>query len=125
MADLTGAVTFLFGMKGISAEDFLARTSDPNVIAEVRAQLALPEDQRHRHITGKIERVSPGQNLGWSWQHEESRWALSDASIELCDARPSYVEAHLDEWLRDVGLFCPWSCYVKQDVPQMRSSGID
>jgi hypothetical protein len=106
-------ITFRFGIKGTGVEDFLARTCDPNVIAEGRSQLALPESERRRHITGPIDRVPKGQNLDWSWQHLNSKWQIVQISMELCDAPPSYVEDHLSEWLRDVGRFCPWSCYIK------------
>jgi hypothetical protein len=110
-------VTFRLGMQGISTEDFLARTADPTVIAEAKAQLALPEGGRRRHITGPIQRITMGQNLGWSWQHIDSEWQFAQISVEVCDARPSYVEANLDDWLRKVGRFCPWSCHIKGEGP--------
>lgn len=116
------SVAFRFGMVGTSAEDFLALTGDPAVLRDARAQLALPERDRHLHINGPIGRVSPGRNLAWSWQHLDSRWQLSQISIELCDGLPSYVEAHLDEWLRDVGRFCPWSSYVKEELASIPES---
>ena len=114
-------VTFRVGLTDTSTEDFLARTSDRTVIADARAELALAEDQRRRHITGPIHRVPAGQNLHWSWQHEDSAWSFAQFSIELCDGRPSYVEAHLDAWLSGVGRFCPWSCHVKEEVDSGRA----
>lgn len=107
--------TFRFGMPGRTDEDFIARTSDPAVIAEARAQLARPELERNLHPIGRIQRVPRGENLEWTWQHLPSEWTLAEVSAELCDAEPSYVQEHLDEWLRDVGRFCPWTCRVKAE----------
>jgi hypothetical protein len=107
-------VAFRFGITDSTKEDFLARTDDPTVIAEAEAQLALPENDRHRYITGFINRVAAGSNLEWSWQHVDSAWTFARWSIEVCDAMPSYVEAHLEEWLKGPGRFCPWACHIKQ-----------
>jgi hypothetical protein len=114
---------FRFGMSNTSLEDFLARTDDSQVIANARSQLALPEAKRRQHITGLIHRAKPGENLGWSWQHNDSAWSFSQISIEVCDARPSYIEEHLDEWLKSPNRFCPWACYVKSEEGVGQSSG--
>jgi hypothetical protein len=106
--------TFRFGLGDTAAEDFLAATSDPQTINIAYKELALPEKQRHRHISGRITRVKSGSNLCWSWQHVESEWRFPDITIELCDGLLSYVEAHPDEWLR-IGRFCPWSCHIKRE----------
>jgi hypothetical protein len=34
---------------------------------------------------------------------------MAENTIGLCDGIPSYVEAHLDDWISTVGYFCPWS----------------
>jgi hypothetical protein len=40
-------------------------------------------------------------------------WRAAGArSNELCDGRPSFVEADLAYWLGTVGRFCPWASYV-------------
>jgi hypothetical protein len=105
--------TFRFGLRGENeAEDFLAATSDPRVIQEAYRQMSLPIAKRW-HINGPISRVRPGNNLGWSWKHMDSRWAFAQLSMELCDAKPSYIEQHLDDWLKDVGRACPWSSFIK------------
>lgn len=117
--------TFRFGVAKSHDEDFLARTADPRVIAEARNQLSLPEERRGRHITGIIHRVGRGQNLHWSWQHKDSEWSFAQISNEVCDARPSYVEAHLDAWLENPGRFCPWTCYVKLEELAVETSAPD
>ena len=108
-------VTFRFGFPDSTREDFLARTDDETVIAEARRQLALAPTDRHGHITGLIQRVPRGQNLNWSWKHRDSEWTFAEISMEVCDARPAYVEEHLNEWLESPGRFCPWACRVKAE----------
>lgn len=34
---------------------------------------------------------------------------MAETATEFCDARPSYIEAHLDAWLDTVVRFCPWA----------------
>jgi hypothetical protein len=39
--------------------------------------------------------------------------SFADATIEVCDGLPSFVEADKDHWLNTVGEFCPWSAIVQ------------
>jgi hypothetical protein len=45
-------------------------------------------------------------NEPWTWRLEGIQ--MADVAIEACDGRPSYVEAHLDEFLA-IGRYCPWA----------------
>ncbi|MFW5926093.1 MAG: hypothetical protein ACOCV4_07985 [Myxococcota bacterium] len=49
----------------------------------------------------------------WSWhvQPDDALWA--DATIELCDGCPSYLEDNLDDWIDQVGNYCPWAAEVE------------
>jgi len=109
-------VEFRFGRKiedDKGKEDFLARTGDPEIIADCRKQLDVPLMDR-LHISGKIERASAGDNLHWSWRHVESAWHLAREETEICDALPTEVEKHVDDWIGQC--FCPWKSYVKAEV---------
>jgi hypothetical protein len=57
-----------------------------------------------------IGRVAPGTqaNTGWSWHLEDVTFA--EATIELCDGRPSDVERLGIQF--GGGRFCPWSATV-------------
>ncbi len=105
-----------------SGETFVAWTDDPDLIDEVEAQLALPESQRNKHIHGNIERVPEDCDLFindiWSWYFPADGWTLAEVSIEICDGDPNYVEANLDEFVDNVGSYCPWGSYVLQEIPQ-------
>jgi hypothetical protein len=34
---------------------------------------------------------------------------MADFTTEVCDARPSYVEENVGEFVDNVGRYCPWS----------------
>jgi hypothetical protein len=55
-------------------------------------------------------RIVPGTqvNIGWSWHLEDVEFA--DATIELCDGRPSEVERQGSTY--GGGRYCPWGASV-------------
>jgi hypothetical protein len=109
-------VTFVFRLHGLpQSEEFRATIASPKYIAMAREQLLLPEDQRHLFANGGLLPGNGGYNLAWSWHF--GNVGLSEVAIELCDGRPSFVEANLDYWLNTVKGFCPWASYVYQELP--------
>jgi glucose/arabinose dehydrogenase len=48
----------------------------------------------------------------WTWHVDPAAVSFTDAAIELCDGKPSHVEADKDYWLNTVGSYCPWSAVV-------------
>ena len=109
------AVTFAFRLRGLPAsEEFRVSTSSRQLIAQARAQLSLPESERRLFASGAIRAGNGGHNLGWRWHFADV--ALTEAAIELCDGRPSMVEADLNYWLNTVKSFCPWDSYVYSEV---------
>ena len=107
-------VLFAFSMLGDAEgiQDFVAQTNDPNVIAEGRAQLALPLEQRQLFIIGPIAHGNGGVNLLWSWHFVPNEWSFTEVSIELCDGNAVLVEQAVDYWVDTVGQFCPWGARV-------------
>ena len=57
--------------------------------------------------SGVVVRGDGGVNWRHEWHLEDVE--LADFTIELCDGTATYVDEHLDEWIRDVGRYCPWS----------------
>lgn len=49
----------------------------------------------------------------WSWHVQPDQAGWADATIELCDGCPSYLEENLDDWIDQVGNYCPWSAEVE------------
>jgi hypothetical protein len=114
-----GQVTFQFKMHGdvSGVQDFRAATSDPDVLATVREQLQLSEDERHLFIIGPIARGDGGDNPPWHWHFVPGQWTLTEFAIELCDGNAVLVDQDVDYWVDTVGQFCPWNSYVAAEVP--------
>jgi len=111
-------LTFHFRMQGdaTGVQDFRATTSDPAVIADVRAQLALPVEERTLFIIGGIDRGNGGHNLDWNWHFLADQWSLAELAIELCDGNAVLVSQAVDYWVDTVGQFCPWGARVSAEV---------
>ena len=111
-------VTFHFRMEGDATgqQDFRAITNDPAVIAEARAQLALPMHERQLFIIGEIDRGNGGHNLDWNWHFLPDRWSFAEVSIELCDGNAVLVSQAVDYWVDTVGQFCPWGARVTDEI---------
>lgn len=58
---------------------------------------------------GKIEKTDPSVDHAWSFKYVESTVRFNDMAIELCDGNMNYVEKNLDDWINDVGMWCPWA----------------
>ena len=111
------AVRFEFALHHFGAEErFVAETTDPNVIARARAQLARPRAERDLFVEGALARGNGGHNSPWSWHLVPGDWDLAESSIELCDSTPTLLEADLDYWFARVGRFCPWDSYVAAEL---------
>lgn len=109
------SVTFAFRMRGLpETEEFRIATTSPTLIEQVRSELALPEAQRRRFAAGTLRAGNGGHNLAWSWHLSQP--TLAEAAIELCDGRPSMVEANLAYWLDTVKSFCPWGSYAYAEI---------
>ncbi len=107
-----------FGHRG-TGQTFLAWTTNAGVIANVEAQLALPEEERTAHINGEIleQPKNCELNPGWSWYFNPQDWDMTEISIELCDGNPQYVEDNLQDYLH-IERYCPWSSYVLREINQ-------
>lgn len=68
-----------------------------------------------RSVHGRILGGDGGHNTGWSWHFVPNEWDLAEISIEVYDGRPSYLEQNLEQWLRDVGRYCPWSSRIVRE----------
>ena len=97
-------------------EQFVVRTNDEQVLHVADSLLGLPTASRNMLVIGPIDRGDEGYNKPWNWHFKTSQWTFAEAAIELCDGMPSYVHAHLDEWLQAVGSYCPWSSRLEREL---------
>jgi hypothetical protein len=90
-------------------EVFVVRFVDPDQIA--LAERIASGKAPNRIVSGRLRCGDGGFNRGWSWHLIPTTTELVEASIELCDGCPSFVESDLPYWLR-IGRYCPWSTEI-------------
>ncbi len=101
---LTGGVLATFA---VGEERFTLFATNPETCEQI---IALRDGRSGASIpNGRVLRGSVSYNVPWSWHIDPDDVSMAEVTIELCDARPSYLEAHLDDWLERVVRFCPWS----------------
>ena len=87
-------------------QEYRVLVTDPaNVL--IAQQLLAGEDGPHIP-NGIVVRGDPSVNIGWSWHIDPATFEFADATTEVCDGKPSYVEN--DKITSDY--YCPWSAEV-------------
>jgi hypothetical protein len=89
----------------VDGERFVVRASDPETI-----QLAEENLQRRnqRFPMGTLRSGHGGFNSPWTWHLDPATVRFVEVAIEVCDGRPSYVEANQS----DFPTYCPWGARV-------------
>ena len=91
----------------VNGERYSIFITNPQTIDQV---IALSHGQSNAKIpSGRVIKGRVSYNTPWSWHIDSQDINMAEVTIELCDGIPSYVEAHLDDWIANVGYFCPWS----------------
>jgi len=89
----------------VAAETFVMRAQDAETIRLARENRA---GRNGLFPIGPLRRGDGGFNAPWSWHFEPAEVRMTEAAIEVCDGRPSYVEGHLG----DYPTYCPWGARV-------------
>jgi len=93
----------------VSGETFHLWTTDEETIEQL---FSLEAGTSEASIPNGVLRSGPGEgdhNEPWSWHLDPEEVSMAEVTAEFCDGRPSFVEANLDQWLNDVGRYCPWN----------------
>ena len=98
----------------VSGETFRTVVDDPASIAGLDERLA---SGRRGVVIGELRRGDGDVNAPWGWHWAPATVHAADVAVELCDGRPSMVEADLDYWIDTVGSFCPWGALVVRRLP--------
>lgn len=96
----------------VSGESFRVQVSTPQQAQEFRARL---QSGTRGVISGELLQGSGGFNTPWRWHLDPATAHVADVAIELCDGRPSMVEADLTYWIGSVRRFCPWGAKVVRE----------
>jgi hypothetical protein len=75
----------------VEGERFVLRTSDPETIERATDNMA---GGNGMSPIGSLHAGNGGFNASWSWHMDLKITRFAEAAIEVCDGRPSYVEAH-------------------------------
>jgi hypothetical protein len=89
----------------VSGETFVLRSTHPETIRLARENL---EGGNSRFPLGPLRDGDGGFNAPWTWHLDPAETRMVEVAIEVCDGRPSYVEAHEE----DFDTYCPWSARV-------------
>ncbi len=91
----------------VSSDVFVMYVVDPTAI-----HLAVENFQGKNSTfpSGRIEPGHGGFNWPWNWHYIPESVRMVEASIEVCDGRPSYVNDHVNDFVA-VG-YCPWSAKI-------------
>ena len=89
----------------VESEIFVARITDPGTIVQFREAMA---GTRSGFPAGPLRSGDGGFNSPWTWHLDPDETRLVEAAIEVCDARPSYVETHQS----DFPSYCPWGARI-------------
>lgn len=100
---------------------FIVRTSDPQLIQQIDAQLFLSSSER-KLVVGTLAAGNGGYNKNatheFKWHFKEDDWHLADITIEIYDGRPySDVDVNLQYWLDTVKRFGSWGSYINRKLP--------
>ncbi|HJU72953.1 MAG TPA: hypothetical protein VJ717_04340 [Gemmatimonadaceae bacterium] len=101
-----GIATFTIDVAG---ERFAVRVTDQATADKLNARM---QSGTVGVVLGRVATGDGGFNGPWSWHLVPNTIEVVDAAIELCDGRPSYLEAHRDEWINSVRNYCPWGAKV-------------
>lgn len=105
-----GRTAGLLATFDVNGERFKLWAVKPETIRQLRQ---LQRGELTDPVPFPVGRVTRGagfrqHNAPYSWHLDPITVALAEASIELCDATPGYVEDNLDEFVNVVRQFCPW-----------------
>ncbi len=96
----------------VNGETLRVWTVNTKTIKDLKA---LKAGTSNAHIpNGRIFRGAGkgGYNKPWSWHLDPRDIQMAEVTTEACDGRPSYVEAHVAEFVDNVKRYCPWSAQL-------------
>jgi len=98
----------------VNGEKFKVLVKDPAIADILRSLL---RGERSGIVIGELRAGDGGFNKPWSWHLDPDTVEVADATIELCDGMPSFVESELNYWLNVVKRYCPWNGKVVAEEP--------
>ena len=90
----------------VGSEQFRVRIDNALLASQARRMMTGATDAKI--INGELARGDGGFNTGYGWHMKPGTIQFADATIELCDGRPSDVQKDINYWVDTVKRYCPW-----------------
>jgi hypothetical protein len=98
----------------VGTERFRVRIDNALLANKARRMMIGAVDQEI--VTGTLDRGNGGFNTGYNWHIKPATVSFTETTIELCDGRPSDIEANITYWVDTVKQYCPWSGRIVAEV---------
>lgn len=101
-----------FAMEDNKTESFIVKTDNEQLITQAKASL---QSNSNLIVTGKVLEGNGGFNIksdksSWNWHFDPTTVSFADFTIEVCDARPTYVAENINDWKGKQ--YCPWGARI-------------
>lgn len=103
--DLEGGVVATFETGGGSFRVFVTNPAAITRLVQIRSGANIGQIPNGRIFRGS---GAANHNAPHAWHLDPGDIEIVDATIELCDGSPAYVDANLAEYVDVIGRYCPW-----------------
>jgi hypothetical protein len=108
-SDLRGGVLATFDVSGERFRVFVTNAATIQQLIALRdgaSQASIPNGRIHRGAG------AGNHNRPYSWHLDPEEIQMAEVTIELCDGRPSFVQATIGEFVDRIGRYCPWNAML-------------
>ena len=107
--DLEGGVVATFQTGGGSFKVFVTHPVAVSRLLQIRSGANIGQIPNGRILRGA---GAGNHNAPHQWHLDPNDIEIVDATIELCDGSPSYVDANIAEYVDVIGRYCPWGAQL-------------
>jgi hypothetical protein len=107
--DLEGGVVATFETGGGSFKVFVTNPAAITRLVQIRNGANIGQIPNGRILRGS---GAGNHNAPHAWHLDPNDIEIVDATIELCDGSPTYVDANIAEYVDVIGRYCPWGAQL-------------
>jgi hypothetical protein len=108
-AELEGGVVATFRTAGEEFKVFVTNPTAITRLVQLRNGAGLGQIPNGRILRGS---GAANHNAPHAWHLHPEDIEIVDVAIEVCDGRPSYVDANVAEYVDVIGRYCPWGAQL-------------
>ncbi len=103
--ELKGGVVAVYEVTGERFSVFVRNPAAVQRLVRIRDGETLGQIPNGRILRGP---GTASHNAPRAWHLDPEEIEIVDTAIEVCDGRPSYVDANIAEFVDVIGRYCPW-----------------